>query len=480
LAALAIACLRFLWLTADFLNFSRWMLDQAKYTDEGWWTSAAVRYHTLGHWNLAGDYNPAVAAPVWPLLLSPIFHLTGVNIVGPRLLSVLFSVATLGILFCLVRRYSQPGSDTAASLAILLLASSPFAFVFSRLAILDTFVVFQFCLLMLLASYARERPLKILAVLVVLFPIFVLTKATAVMLLPTVGWLAWFAMKAGGATTKYRLAALSLGGILAALIFRAYVVLVNWRGYGEDYRDFFATNTLPDIAWGQTFATTADILKNCTLVDNILYPLSIVGVFFAALYLRSLWKNPLFVAACIAFTGQEIFLFATQGDYAPRYFLPMLVPVIVIVSFAVAELRARHPRLYLLAASPIAIALILNTATIVSMLHYRTFQLYNAAQSISRIVRADAQHSPLILGISASQISLMTGLPSINDVYGTESLDGKIAAYRPGWYLAWNGIGPGQRAALSAFEIERVAAYHVFDDDERNELILYRLASRGK
>lgn len=478
-AAIVIASLRFFWITADFPNFSRWMDDQAKFTDEGWWTSAAVRFHTLGHWNVVGDYNPAVAAPVWPLVLTPLFHFTGVNIVGPRLLSVLFSVATVGIIFLLTRRYSEAGlksnSDTAASLAILLLASSPFAFAFSRLAILDTFVVFQFCLLMLLASYFSKRPRTIFALMVVLLPTIVLTKTTSVVLLPAVAWLAWSAMKASGSTIKYRVVASLLAGVISGLLFKAYIACLYWRGYGEDYEDFFGTNSLPAVAWRDTFATIVDLLKSCMLVDEILYPAAILCVVAAAFYLRRLWSNPLFVSACLAFAGQAFFIFRTQDNYGPRYFLAFLVPIVLIIALSAAELRVRHPRLAAIAILPIAVAIILNTGTIVSYLRHRTFQFYDASQSISKIVKNDSQHSPLILGISGSQISLMTGLPSINDVYGTEYLDRKIAIYNPGWFLAWNGIGPDQRAVLANYRIEKVASYHVFDNDDRDELILFRL-----
>ena len=57
---------RFSGLAADFPNHSQWVLDQAKFTDEGWWGGAAVMYHLTGHWFVAGDYNPATAVPVWP------------------------------------------------------------------------------------------------------------------------------------------------------------------------------------------------------------------------------------------------------------------------------------------------------------------------------------------------------------------------------------------------------------------------------
>ena len=63
--ALLLCLLRFAFLRADFPNHSPWMLDQAKFTDEGWWASAAVRHFLIGHWQVEGDYNPAAAVPAY-------------------------------------------------------------------------------------------------------------------------------------------------------------------------------------------------------------------------------------------------------------------------------------------------------------------------------------------------------------------------------------------------------------------------------
>ena len=49
-----------LHLRADFSNFSPWM-DYSKYTDEGWYGSAAIRHFLSGSWRLPGDFNPGAA-----------------------------------------------------------------------------------------------------------------------------------------------------------------------------------------------------------------------------------------------------------------------------------------------------------------------------------------------------------------------------------------------------------------------------------
>ena len=118
LLALVLCLMRFAYLRADFPNHSPWMMDQAKFTDEGWWASAAVRHFLIGHWQVAGDYNPAAAVPVWPVLLTMVFHFTGVSIVAARAVNVSFSIATVVLVYLLVRRYGGPEHGRTCGAAV--------------------------------------------------------------------------------------------------------------------------------------------------------------------------------------------------------------------------------------------------------------------------------------------------------------------------------------------------------------------------
>jgi hypothetical protein len=90
--------------------------------------------------------------------------------------------------------------------------------------------------------------------------------------------------------------------------------------------------------------------------------------------------------------------------------------------------------------------------------------------------RGGAAHSRLVLSISGSDLSLMTGLPSICDDFGTMALTDRIAAYKPGWYAAWNAVEDDKMEALAPFyRLQRVMSAPAFDDPDRNLLILYRL-----
>jgi Dolichyl-phosphate-mannose-protein mannosyltransferase len=476
LIVIALSILKFFYLTADFPNDSLWMIDQAKFTDEGWWGSAAVMHTVTGHWYVAGDYNPAVALPVWPLLLSALFHFTGVSVVAARALNVAISIATLGVVFALVQRYRPLQAETPALVSVLLLAASPFAFVFNRLAILDTLVVFEFCLLMLVASFASARRLWPLAVLTILITVMVLTKTTAALLVPAIFWLAWSAMdRRAGDLWRVAIAA----ALLPAAFLKCYGWLVSRLGYGADYKYFFDVNAMPDIDWRQSFATLYQLLRDGFWIDRVLFPVALPILVLTVAWKRKLWSNPLFAASWMAIAAQAIFIFSRQDDSAPRYFLVMLPALICIVSLTYGELVTHSGKMAILLLVAMAGSMVANMVMIEQFLTDRDYDFHNAALAIGDIIRSHPEQKALLLGVSGNQISLMTGIPSINDGYGTEDMAVKVARYQPGWYVAWNDVAQEDHDFLSAYLLEKVASYPAFDDDDRGALTLYKLVKKA-
>src|SRR3984885_3313083 len=158
-------------LNADFPNHSPWM-DWAKYTDEGWYGDGAIRHFQRGHWYVPGDFNPAAALPVWPLLEAALFRFTGVNLAAARALTVAIFGLILVTSFPLIRRWQRLSSSSSSSssdkagkksepslapaIAVLLLAVSPFCYVFTRMAILEPLLILFTLLALLAASYATS------------------------------------------------------------------------------------------------------------------------------------------------------------------------------------------------------------------------------------------------------------------------------------------------------------------------------------
>jgi 4-amino-4-deoxy-L-arabinose transferase-like glycosyltransferase len=153
-------------LNADFPNHSPWM-DWAKYTDEGWYGDGAIRHFQRGQWYVPGDFNPAAALPVWPLLEAALFRFTGVSLTAARALTVAIFGLILLASYALLRRWqhlsseytssdrkSRSAATLAPAVAVLLLAVSPFCYVFTRIAILEPLLILFTLLALLAASYS--------------------------------------------------------------------------------------------------------------------------------------------------------------------------------------------------------------------------------------------------------------------------------------------------------------------------------------
>src|ERR1700733_3608395 len=197
LIAAVFFALHALHLNADFPNHSRWM-DWAKYTDEGWYGDGAIRHFQRGHWHVPGDFNPAIALPVWPMVEAVLFRFTGVNLAAARALTVAIFGLILLASYILLHRWQNLSSEStqkspaalAPAVAVLLLAVSPFCYVFTRMAILEPLLILFTLLALLAASYAtpsekgaattslRTRLSATVPILALglLFPLMILTK----------------------------------------------------------------------------------------------------------------------------------------------------------------------------------------------------------------------------------------------------------------------------------------------------------------
>ena len=218
---------------------------------------------------------------------------------------------------------------------------------------------------------------------------------------------------------------------------------------------------------------------------GISYPLAMAAVILAVIFWRRSFGNPLVPSLMLWAAGYAAFL-AYHNNLQPRYYLVVAVPLTLLVpivfeqvyiaaSAKFSRLSARITLGLIVAAAFLAI-MVTDARKTIEFLSSPQYEFTQAAADLSRVVRASRDHNPLILSISGSDISLMTGLPSICDDFGTMALEDRIALYRPGWYATWNQVDDDKMDALSPlFHLQRVASFIAFDDPDRNLLILYRL-----
>lgn len=465
-------------------------MDWSKYTDEGWYGDGAIRQLQLGHWYLRGDFNPAAALPLWPLLEWCLFSFTGVSLIAARALSVSVFGATLLVAYLLMWRCSIAGrsgvgvySAVAPAVGVALLAVSPFCYAFTRLAILEPLLVL-FGMLALLAATSQRRWLAMVS-LGVLFPLMILTKTTAVFLAPSIAWMLW-------AASGYRFRRfLEVGvpsAIMSAAIWAGYFYLLVKPRFLEDYRYLFSANAYTGITLENAWEVVATTIRDGVWMGKLTYPAALLAMFVAVICWRRIFRNPLIPSLMLWAFGYAAFL-AYHNNLQPRYYLVIAIPLTMLPVVVAEESYFAAPG-WLTPSLPVArgvfVAIagaVLATILAVNMLQTTRFigqpeySYVDAAKRLKGVIEADkSARNDLVLSISGSDISLMTGLPSICDDFGTMSLEDRVAAYKPGWYATWNQVDDDKMDALAPmYHLERVAAFPAFDDPERNLLILYRL-----
>jgi hypothetical protein len=416
-----------------------------------------------------------------------VFKFTGVSLGAARALAVCIFGAILAAVWLLLRRFHN---SLTASLAVLLLAVSPFCFAFTRLAILEPLLVLLMLLALLAASYAKQSRHWPVVALGLLLPLMVLTKTTAIFLLPAVFFLL-LATLHGGAWVFARQA--GTASAIAATIWGGYFALFVRPHYLDDYLYLFSANTYTGIQLSNWWSVLVDTFQSGMWMDLILYPAFAVLVIFAlasAMLDRMRWlrRHLLLVNLLIWAAGYFGFL-AYHDNIQPRYYLVVAIPMTMSVAIGVealaqwlAEKRETGKKIRLswsLACVCAAVLLVAIGSDARLLLHFvRTpeYTFLDAARQVQQIVDADRGRNRMVMSISGNDITLMTGVPSICDDFGTMELEDRIAAYRPGWYVTWNQVEDDKQEALDKYyRLERVAEIPAMDDPDRNLLIVYKL-----
>jgi len=475
-AIAALFALHFVHLSADFPNYSPWM-DYSKYTDEGWYGNAAVRQALFGHWRVPGDFNPAVALPVWPVLLRLAFAIGGVSLAVARVLALAIFAANLLVSYALLGRAAN---RTAALAGVTFLAASAYLWAFSRLAILEPllilFLLLSWLLVLPAPRNASRRRWRLLGA-GLLLALAVLTKTTAIFLLPSTLYLVWQANGFAVRRTLRDAALLATGSVVP---WASYYLLVVRPRLTVDYQYLFAANhwnqpsTIMGWFWAFWWAAHGSLW-----IDPTLCGLALAMLVLGMAARPGIWREPLVAASLLASAGY-IFFTGWHNNPQPRYYEVVAYPLVFVFCVGADRLwrAGRLPARALAVAgwAVFAVTTGVNLRQSLIFARHPDYSLVSAAKGITSYIDRHPNGNRLLLSISGDEITLVTHLPAICDDFGTVDLPFRIHQYRPGWYAAWNEVDPETLVDLrTQYWLEEVARFPALDDDDRDVLILYKL-----
>lgn len=467
-------------LRADFPNGSPWSFDFAKYTDEGWYGNAAARAHLFGNWYTDGDFNPAVAVPVWPFAEWLLYFFTGVSVEAARGLAVACFLASLGLSYLLLR---ARGPRWVALLAVTMAATSPFLYSFSRLAILEPLQTTLILAALNLAVRLERvrRPLAVSLAIGALMTLAALTKTTAVFLWPATMWAIAMPL---WQQRRLALQCMFVMASTAAAGYALWIALIARAGVWGDYKYYFFVNNYPKphgFYWPLVAVWWS--IHGLIWVDRSLILLSGAFVIAAALAARSgwgrkLWRDPLFGCSLWAVAGYVLFM-TLQNHPQPRYFAVPAFFCFFLVALGVEALVSEPGSAKWIGGAALivaAIAMGTHGAKTVGYAMHPEYTWVNAAVQLTQYIDAHPNGKRLLVSISGDEITLIAHLPALCDDFGTVDLPAKTAKYQPGWYASWNDLDAGSLQDLHAhFSLEQVAEFKAFDHPDRNVLVLFKL-----
>jgi 4-amino-4-deoxy-L-arabinose transferase-like glycosyltransferase len=456
--------LRFINLQADFpfqINNSADL-----YTDEGWWSNSAIIHYQTGEWLREGDFNPIVYLPVLPLIQAASFSLFGLSLTAARVTIALFAVLACLLAYGFLVR--MEGRVTAA-VTLFLLSANFVLFAYSRLALLEL----PMTCLVLVSFYAAVRvrlaQIPYAALVAFCFSLAVLTKTTALFALPSLMVLVWVRRRGGRAGLAACL--LTLGGT-ALLTGLFYLAMMHW--HGEDLAWLWRNTTLKphenavnldSLTLKAVYGAVIRVLRNALLLDKILIPVVLILVPPLWLMVRSVRRNPLYVA-CGVWIAVTLVALIMRGYLPLRYYTPLLFPLTILFACLAIHLFRRmgsSPGKWI----PVLLVvgmLVVNSGNILQYLVAPKYSYQSMADDIARRIQASGEPQPLILGSVANTVSLATGIPSLNTDMGIRDLPWKLETYRPDFFVT---LGLNEEVVDQIelqYVVEQYAEYDVFDN----------------
>jgi len=307
--------------------------DEGTYISQAW---AVKEQGTLTHYTYWYDHPPVGWAQMaFHLAATDALDRYGSAITAGREFMLLMHIATIGLLFALMRRLGI--GSIAAGLGTLAFALSPLAVEFSRYVLLDN-VALPWFLGALLLALGPRRHIALAVGSAVCMAIAVLSKETFVVLLPVILYAFW---QAGDKRNRrYMLAVFGVVFVMVSMLYVLYALLKNELLPGEGH-----VSLLGSLTWqlferagsGSVFdpgSGTRGLVDYWLRIDHWLLLAGVIALPFAFLYRR---LRPIALGLLIGL------LLLLRTGYLPYPYIIALLPFAAITFASVLQYAVITP-----------------------------------------------------------------------------------------------------------------------------------------
>lgn len=459
---LAIACLlaiRFLGLDSDFpLGITQ---SGTLYTDEGWYANAAVRQYFFGEWYFVGDFNPIVNIPIAQFLYFASFELFGPGLKSGRAVTALFSLLLI-FLFSLFM--GKKFGKTAALIGLALFSVNFVFFAYSRLMLLEVMATALTFLAFFILSSAQRVDLVKVALAALLLGLGVLTKTTMIFMIPILLLMLLRAKEELGA----RLVKASLFlGVLSAVVAGFYYWAQS--SYPIDFAYFKELNYS-----NRSFSGPLEWLLNVPLVlvrvGTFGYELILVTALttlYAFIKSKAYRENP-YVLYFALYAVFYLGLLTLVSYTPPRYYLPLLVPILFFSASSVAVILKEGKVRKEIIVAVLAMMTLFQGQKIAHHLLNPAYSFRDMANSVAQLIREREGQQDIsdvyVVGSIVDTVAIQTGIRAMNSSLAIEEFDTRLSQLKPDYFLLHTGVKEQETFIKHGAELELMAEWDVFDN----------------
>lgn len=434
LCVLCFSLLRFVNLNADFP--SGITQSSELYTDEGWYSTAAVRHVLTGNWHQPGEVNTAVAAPIGHVLHRISFALFGLGLSSAR--------TTVAVSFILLLVYTAllvRGSfgNYAALLTALLLATNYLGFAYSRLAT-PYLVAASFLVAGILVAGGSTSGSTLSRILIasILVGAAILTHGSAILAIPLLAFLAW----RSGTSLKERIFLLIASGLVLIVFVGGNRVITN-KLFPEDYILYNSSTvdhifiTFHDWEWSLLHKLPVRIMG----IGSGLVTLTLLFTTLSLAVSKRFRRDPL-VHLLAGYIIMYIGMLSLNSFGPPRYYLSLLVPFSGLCAIACITLVDWLREKRWSAAAIIPIILVIGVSVgggsqILTYLSKPSFSFYQMTHAVENIIqeREGTVLGVILFGDIADSVSLEIGTNAVNSLLIPSDVETKVRKLHPKYMI---------------------------------------------